>query len=886
MYLKYFMHIEKTAQLNWFRGIKDRIRGNKPDESGQELSFNEQELRGLEEIERRKTEEEKQRVDKLVEESKKRTEEVGRFDNIPGKFELSRSGIEEVLSMDNNTLWHKLCASFENCSPYVSQETAERGRLIRNIVEGRFSYPLGWGSMLRSISFLFEGLELDLKNMHSDNIVKKSSFQLMKPYFTHSGWLSNNKQKIQEAYNNIKNDKSIFKDVLDNQDYYENTMIKIWVHWWKNFTASPLDDNFFPYVIMNRDELWQRFEEYVDQSRGPMLQTIGVELSKRYLPENMRTHSDGVHTIDISFFNTVPFIDTRDVNNPIRKWSIDKWKNFLQDLKIMFDISGLEMNGKSSATNIRKKNVYFNMMQKIIMIQNIIYRDYVIKKIFTPTSNTSGVLNSIHEEVVKEFTEYGAEKKMQFLASAVQQIAMNRYGGYNREIEDASDSSMLDISWNMPEEAQNILLHLEYGQDSYDVKRDFEKYMSLRKKYQELHYNVLENVKEVIKNPDFPLMSPEEQREYTTKQLAKINGREFDAEKSKKAKEEQILDSPFEHTSTIAPHHFPGQGRFSNVSAFPKLKGTPVSFHVAIYPKKKDNDPEKFTEIFKPSPRDDLSRDGVNWHHRDIKELEKDDHFKHMLGWVGGWIDVVGKNLYVVELQSDIMQNTGYMKDPEKSKAKLNEELNKLSQELQKEKENLAKQSSAGTDAYYDKRIKELEDKKNAANNEALKQQMNAAINKLIEQKNAKEDPWSKIRKKITDIESVIAQVNEQLKEVLEYEKETKNLWRRRPQFADVKSKIENRFSEYIDVFYNEMFYYCDQLKINNLWIIDADHLYDVWTGLVGPETRDLYERVYNNKAEELGAEKQGNWWHLDLTKKMPKYAITNWYQRTKNGMV
>ena len=70
------MSIDKTAQFNWLRRLKDRNRNN--NEGGQELSFNEQEFRGLQDVERRNADAERQRVDSLVEESRKRTEKVGR----------------------------------------------------------------------------------------------------------------------------------------------------------------------------------------------------------------------------------------------------------------------------------------------------------------------------------------------------------------------------------------------------------------------------------------------------------------------------------------------------------------------------------------------------------------------------------------------------------------------------------------------------------------------------------------------------------------------------------------------------------------------------------------------------------------------------------------
>ena len=74
--------------------------------------------------------------------------------------------------------------------------------------------------------------------------------------------------------------------------------------------------------------------------------------------------------------------------------------------------------------------------------------------------------------------------------------------------------------------------------------------------------------------------------------------------------------------------------------------------------------------------------------------------------------------------------------------------------------------------------------------------------------------------------------------------------------------------------------------EIKNLWISHSQHLAKVWAQYATADTVNMYEKIYDKRAQDFGAEKQGDFWHLDLTKKMPKYANTNWYQRTKNAMV
>jgi hypothetical protein len=893
------MNIEKTAQLNWFRGIRDRIRGNKPDESGQELSFNEQELRGLEEIERRKTEEERKRVDKLVQESKERAESFGRPDNIPGKFELSRSSIQNILSMDRDTLWHKLCASFENCSPYVSETTAQRGRIIRYLVDTRQGdYRGGWGSVLRSIDFLLQGLELDIRNA-GNNSKAAISHNNMQEIFTNRDWLMANKDGIQRAYAQASPD-SINKEVLNKfltnkQSYYarRDAAIEVWASFLKNkyqyYYGNTLSDQYFYNIHLYADRLWEDFKLYFRLMSGNLFHNIGIQLGKKYLPEDMQSISDGVHAIDVSMFDIAKPANlmqsrsnARGENDIFYNWTVNKWKEFVEDTHLMLSVFGFNLKGVSNINNINGENLYYNMMQKIIMIENIVNRDPFISHIFNNSRLDLGDSYYIYAQIKDKMSADHNPNREEYLVSILNQIYVNQHGGYSRAISEASDESLRSAADRVPFAVEHILLHLEFGENMYNVINNFDQYQSALNSYREKQHSALKKVRNVLANPDLTQMSPEEARQYFVEKLNRLANREFEGSNIEKAKQEQILDSPFEHTSVIRPSTFPGQAAF-NSNSLPELQGTPISFNIAIYPKKKENDPENFAQVLAPGGH---AQDGLNFHHQNIPSLENKKYYSHILGWIGGWVDVVGSNMYIAEIQSDVMQHTSYMKDPEKSKTKLNEELKKQMQELQKEKDNLAKQSTEGIEKFYDKRIEELEKKRDSANNEAMKQQMDTAIKKLTEQKNAKEDPWVKLRKKIKDIENVIVEIKNQIQELIDYERNTNDQWRKRPQFADVKSKIENRFSEYVDVFYNEAIYYCAQLKIKGLWIVHSDLLAAVWRHFATADTVEMYKKIYDKRAMEMGAEKKGNWWHLDLTKKMPKYASTNWYQRTKNGMV
>ena len=302
------MSINKTAQFNWLRRLRDRNRNNS--EGGQELSFNEQEFRGLQDVERRNADAERQRVDSLVEESRKRTEKAGIPTNIPGTFELSIDNIIKVHRMESNALWSALCASFENCSPYVSEVTAYRGRLIRYIVENRdSSVGAGWGRMLEGIELLLRGLEVDVRDLPRSNRLEEGSYEWAKRVFTNIKWLDENRIKLQDAINNASPDSesSIFKNLtealqssgIDDSRVLVEALIKLWAIWYKG-VGPQFEISFY---IEHRESAWLQFRNYIKQNQIDNFLRTGLALSKKYVPAEMQTTNNGVHDVETNIYN-------------------------------------------------------------------------------------------------------------------------------------------------------------------------------------------------------------------------------------------------------------------------------------------------------------------------------------------------------------------------------------------------------------------------------------------------------------------------------------------------------------------------------------------------------------------------------------------------------
>jgi hypothetical protein len=500
------MSIDKTAQFNWLRRLKDRNRNN--NEGGQELSFNEQELRGLQDVERRNADAERQRVDSLVEESRKRTEKVGRPTSIPGTFELSSDSVMEVDSMEPNALWSALCASFENCSPYVSEVTAYRGRLIGYIVESKNSSAAGWGKKLEGIKLLLHGLGVDVQDMARCNRSEEGPYESAKEAFTNKEWLYENIMTLQDAIKNASPDSeaSIFKNIIEyprgrGEALNMEALIKLWAIWFKkgNYLFE------ISFYVEHRESAWLQFKNYIRQKQAENINTTGVALSKKYLPAEMQTINDGVHDVETNIFN----LSAGEGWKSFRKWDIEKWKSFIRDMHTMMSVSGIELKGKQDLKNINGKNIFFNMTQKIMMIENIIRNDPFISNIFK-IGNMHVIPDVLYEQVDKDI-KLNPLGPMGAYTSALQQMEMNAslHGGYPGQAGYADDHHLGRFaSGYMSEGMLNALLHLQEGENFYQIKNNSEQYSSSLKKIKELQYKVWENVRDSINNPDLSEMTP------------------------------------------------------------------------------------------------------------------------------------------------------------------------------------------------------------------------------------------------------------------------------------------------------------------------------------------------------------------------------------------
>ena len=393
-----------------------------------------------------------------------------------------------------------------------------------------------------------------------------------------------------------------------------------------------------------------------------------------------------------------------------------------------------------------------------------------------------------------------------------------------------------------------------------------------------------EEERKAIQRANREIINNEVAEEYRKISDPNVSSRSFTEEQKQQAKAQKVIGKPFEHMSTLrVDQRYPGVGAFERKEV-PMQGDVPYkTFHIAIYPKKEQSDPARLHDVFD-------RQTGLNFHGRNFPEHKSEEYYD-LIGWAGGTIDLYNKIMYVTEIQSDVMQNTPRMKDVGKSTDVLNEDKNNLLIEDEKIRKYIS-----GTDinTYYDKRIQDLQSKIQSLSGNPAANQMQQAVVKLEELKTKRVDPFDKERQKLNDIDNNIREINKQLNEIT---KSQSNSGLNRPHLAELRSRIENRFTDWVDTFYNEIFMYCSRLGVKSLYIAASSYLYLTWRTYAKASTLELYKKVYDTKAEKYGMRKMHykgvTYWHLDLSKNMPKFASkessqmfkNNWYKQLKTAM-
>jgi hypothetical protein len=353
---------------------------------------------------------------------------------------------------------------------------------------------------------------------------------------------------------------------------------------------------------------------------------------------------------------------------------------------------------------------------------------------------------------------------------------------------------------------------------------------------------------------------------------------EMSEDELKKLKELQIAKHPFPHTYILERGTYPGAGFISMPGMEP--------FRISIAPQKTDDIP---SELLRETT---LHTTGT-------------PQGKRALGWVGGYADYDNKILYIAEVQSDTMQRTVQMRDPRKVKR---ERKRRNIEDIRKLKE----------------RVKNLETQLSTSP-ESPVQKLQLIINK-IDAENSTLDPNSgrwiannnrkqQVLQQISNISAkgmlspktdLISQQLEEAKKQLQTKMEqglnfgtqprtfTGSFVKEWPQWHDYKSRVENRFKDWIPIFFNTAMREAKRRGFESVRIVDSDTLMKVWASWATQETLILFKRVYDDIAQRYGGtminvtlpSKAGGtmntkWYHIPITAETRIAKMhTNWLQK------
>ena len=316
-----------------------------------------------------------------------------------------------------------------------------------------------------------------------------------------------------------------------------------------------------------------------------------------------------------------------------------------------------------------------------------------------------------------------------------------------------------------------------------------------------------------------------------------------------------IAKRPFGHETQLNRGTFPGAGVFNMQGMSP--------FTMSIAPTKDYVDKGKIPpELMRNTLLHTVQTDG-----------------QPALGWIGGFADYNNKVLYIAEVQSDLMQRTSYMRDPEKVQKQRAQEVATIQQQI------------AGIQAKMQNAIspkQQVTQKLDAIQREnatlqpgdpKLQKNQNIIDNLLRQLPNVPDIVDTRnLEFTLQNLNKSLAEAQQRQQESLNAEDTSSDSLRR---WHDYKSKVENTFKEWIPIFFNSAFRLARDKGYTLVRIVTSDNLMKLWDKYARPETKALFERIYDQTAKFYGAQQvnvQGKtWWEVKMN---PYLRIANWLQR------
>jgi len=280
---------------------------------------------------------------------------------------------------------------------------------------------------------------------------------------------------------------------------------------------------------------------------------------------------------------------------------------------------------------------------------------------------------------------------------------------------------------------------------------------------------------------------------------------------------------------------FPGAGAFND-----KNKNL-TSFTLSIHPESLKDIPD---ELFKEMTL-----------HKSIPN-NPSEGFASALGWIGGFIDHKKKSVYISEVQSDVLQRTFDMKDPNI----LIEQKKKEIQQLENEKLKYSQPKD------FSFAIQKIQNQLNSVDKNSP--QFNNLQNQLqiLEQKSKQPQDNSS---KLQELDNNIISLQKDIEKLMN----TKG--GRFSQYHQYKSKIENLYQDWIEMFFNTVMRYVVNNDVNLIYIITPQSLMVRWANYAKKETKIIFERIYDKMAKYYNAKESNGWFVVKKDDILEKVAFT-----------
>lgn len=273
--------------------------------------------------------------------------------------------------------------------------------------------------------------------------------------------------------------------------------------------------------------------------------------------------------------------------------------------------------------------------------------------------------------------------------------------------------------------------------------------------------------------------------------------------------------------------------QFPGIGSFNDKHGNLKPFRLTIYPEKNSEIP---AEVYK-----NMTLHQVN--------SEEFDNYSPAFGWVGGFLDHKNNAIWISEVQNDMLQRTFAMRDPAKIIEQKNSEIANL--ELQKQKVSQPKDYSFQINNLKEK-IKTLD--KNSP--EFL------GISNQIKNLELKSQDKNISTNKITEIDN---QINNLKLEIEKLSSETTEGFKRFPQYHKFKSKTENMYKSWIEMFFNTIMKYAIEQNVEFVYVITPNSLMARWSNYANKETIILFNRIYDKMAKFYNAIESNDWYKIQV---------------------